>query len=117
MDLHLKRIYDAPSPDDGARVLVDRLWPRGVSKEKARLDRWLKQIAPSEELRRWAHGDEFSFAELRRRYVAELEANPGPVEELLDLARQGRVTLLYALRDEEENHAVVLRDFLLGQGC
>ncbi|HMB53643.1 MAG TPA: DUF488 family protein, partial [Thermoanaerobaculia bacterium] len=101
---------------DGTRVLVDRLWPRGVSKERAQLSLWLKEIAPSDELRKWAHGDDFTFDELRRRYVAELEGSPGPVEELLSLAGQGRVTLLYALRDEEENHAVVLRDFLLARG-
>jgi len=113
MELKTKRIYDAPSPDDGTRVLVDRLWPRGISKQRAKLDLWLKEIAPSDELRKWAHGDDFRFDELRRRYVAELEENPDPVEELRSLAAQGRVTLLYALRDEEQNHALILSDHLL----
>ena len=112
MDLQTKRIYDPPAPDDGTRVLVDRLWPRGVSKEKAKLDLWLKEIAPSDELRRWAHGPGFEFDELCRRYLAELTANPGPVAELAALARAGRVTLLYALADRERNHAVFLRDVL-----
>ncbi|BCW45862.1 DUF488 family protein [Arthrobacter sp. StoSoilB5] len=111
----LKRIYDDPADDDGARVLVDRLWPRGVSKEKAHLDLWLKEVAPSSPLRtEFAHMQE-RFTDFRRQYEAELDNNPA-VQTLLELARSNpRVTLLYAARDPEVNHAVVLREFLLGQ--
>jgi len=112
MDVQLKRVYDAVAPDDGYRVLVDRLWPRGVSKEKAHLDLWLKDAAPSPELRtEWhhhpEHWDEFSAA-----YRAELATNPA-VETLGDLAAEHpRVTLLYAAHDPERNHVVILRDVL-----
>lgn len=107
-----KRIYDEPSDDDGCRVLVDRLWPRGVSKERAHLDLWLKEIAPSPPLRtEFAHMQE-RFADFRRAYLAELEVNPA-VEMLLDLARgHVRLTLLYAAKDPEVNHARVLQEFI-----
>lgn len=108
----IKRIYDDPADDDGFRVLVDRLWPRGVSKDRAKLDLWLKEIAPSPPLRtQFAHMRE-RFADFRGAYEAELEGNPA-VATLLDLGvRQGRVTLLYGARDPEVNHARVLLDFL-----
>lgn len=107
-----KRIYDDASDDDGCRVLVDRLWPRGVSKERAGLDLWLKEIAPSPPLRtEFAHMQE-RFADFRTAYLAELERNPA-VDTLLELARKHRrVTLLYAARDPEVNHARVLLEFL-----
>ncbi|NYD76381.1 DUF488 domain-containing protein [Arthrobacter cupressi] len=107
-----KRIYDEPSDDDGCRVLVDRLWPRGVSKESAGLDLWLKEIAPSPPLRtEFAHMQE-RFADFRKAYLAELEQNPA-VDTLLDLAgKHSRVTLLYAARDADVNHARVLLEFL-----
>ncbi|WP_115788696.1 DUF488 domain-containing protein [Arthrobacter silvisoli] len=107
-----KRIYDDASDDDGCRVLVDRLWPRGVSKERAGLDLWLKEIAPSPPLRtEFAHMQE-RFADFRRAYLAELEQNPA-VDTLLDLAgKHRRVTLLYAARDPEVNHARVLVEYL-----
>lgn len=107
-----KRIYDDASDDDGCRVLVDRLWPRGVSKERAGLDLWLKEIAPSPPLRtEFAHMQE-RFADFRTAYLAELEQNPA-VDTLLELARKHRrVTLLYAARDPEVNHARVLLEFL-----
>lgn len=113
--LVIKRIYDEAAHDDGCRVLVDRLWPRGVSKERARLDLWLKEIAPSPPLRtEFAHMQE-RFADFRAQYEAELEDNPA-VETLLDLAgRNPRVTLLFGARDPEINHAVVLLEFLLRQ--
>jgi uncharacterized protein YeaO (DUF488 family) len=108
----IKRIYDDPADDDGFRVLVDRLWPRGVSKERAKLDLWLKEIAPSPPLRtQFAHMQE-RFADFRVAYEAELDGNPA-VATLLDLgARHGRVTLLYGARDPEVNHARVLLDFI-----
>jgi len=111
----LKRIYDEPADDDGFRVLVDRLWPRGVSKDKAHLDLWLKEVAPSPPLRTtFAHMQE-RFAGFRQQYEAELDGNPA-VQTLLELAASNpRVTLLYAARDPQVNHAVVLRDFLLGR--
>ncbi|MGO4249625.1 DUF488 domain-containing protein [Paenarthrobacter sp. RAF54_2] len=111
----LKRIYDEPTDDDGFRVLVDRLWPRGVSKDKAHLDLWLKDVAPSPPLRTgFAHMQE-RFADFRQQYEAELDGNPA-VPTLLELAASNpRVTLLYAARDPQVNHAAVLRDFLLGR--
>lgn len=115
--LATKRIYDEATDDDGYRVLVDRLWPRGVSKERARLDLWLKEIAPSPPLRtEFAHMQE-RFEDFRRAYLAELEQNPA-VEQLLELAAaEKRVTLLYGARDPETNHARVLLEFLLGAGA
>lgn len=108
----IKRIYDDPADDDGCRVLVDRLWPRGVTKERAGLELWLKDIAPSPPLRQeFAHMQE-RFADFRAQYEDELENNPA-VEQLLDLAaRHKRVTLLYAAKDPEVNHARVLLEFL-----
>jgi uncharacterized protein YeaO (DUF488 family) len=108
----IKRIYEDPADDDGCRVLVDRLWPRGVSKERARLELWLKEIAPSPRLRQeFAHMQEH-FADFRAQYEAELEQNPA-VGQLLDLAGQHKkVTLLYGARDPEVNHARVLLAFL-----
>lgn len=108
----IKRIYDDPADDDGCRVLVDRLWPRGVTKERAGLELWLKEIAPSPPLRQeFAHMQE-RFADFRAQYEDELEDNPA-VGQLLDLAaRHKRVTLLYAAKDPEVNHARVLLEFL-----
>lgn len=108
----IKRVYDDPAVDDGCRVLVDRLWPRGVSKERAQLELWLKEVAPSPPLRKeFAHMQEH-FADFRAAYEAELESNPA-VETLRDLAAQhGKVTLLFGARDPEINHALVLMEFL-----
>jgi uncharacterized protein YeaO (DUF488 family) len=106
----IKRIYDEPEPGDGFRVLVDRLWPRGVSKERARLDLWLKDVAPSTELRTWYHAHSGSFDEFAERYRAEVRTNPA-VDELRGLAAtHDTVTLLYGVRDPEHNHARVLAD-------
>lgn len=110
--LHVKRIYDAPENNDGRRVLVDRIWPRGVSKASAKVDLWLKDIAPSTELRRWFGHDPERFKEFRSRYGKELAANPDTVSELRHLADQVDVTLLYAAHDREVNHAIVLADYL-----
>jgi DNA-3-methyladenine glycosylase len=109
MTVHVKRVHDEPSPDDGFRVLVDRLWPRGVSKERARLDLWLKDVAPSTELRTWFHAAPERFDEFASRYRAELSANPA-VGQLRDLvAAHPVVTLLYGARAPlDRNHAAVL---------
>ena len=114
-NIKLKRAYNPPSPDDGTRVLVDRLWPRGISKQKAALDRWMKEIAPSTELRKWFDHDPKRWTEFRRRYAEELREHPDLVAELRSFARQGRITLVYAAHDETHNDAVVLRDVLLGR--
>ena len=114
MTLRTKRIYDDPAPDDGYRVLVDRLWPRGVSKDRAVLDRWLKDVAPSPELRTWFDHRADRFAEFTERYTAELDTNPA-VDELRALVgTHPTVTLLYGARDARVNHAVVLAGVLGG---
>ena len=110
--VRLKRVYEAPSPRDGARVLVDRLWPRGLSKAKAKIDRWMKEIAPSDGLRKWFGHDPAKWGEFRKRYRAELKSNRERVDELARFARRGSVTLLYAAHDEEHNNAAVLLEFL-----
>jgi uncharacterized protein YeaO (DUF488 family) len=114
-NIKLKRAYDPPSPEDGKRILVDRLWPRGISKEKAALDQWMKEIAPSTELRKWFGHDPKRWTEFRRRYAEELRQHPDLVAKLRSLAKQGTVTLVYAARDETHNDAVVLRGLLLGR--
>lgn len=108
----LKRVYEPPAADDGFRVLVDRLWPRGVSKEQAALDVWLKDVAPSPALRAWFGHDPAKFDEFAERYQAELAENPA-AEHLRRLEREHQVvTLVYAAKDVEHNHAFVLREFL-----
>jgi uncharacterized protein YeaO (DUF488 family) len=107
-----RRVYDAPSARDGRRVLVDRLWPRGLSKEAARLDEWARDAAPSDELRRWFHADPSRWGEFRRRYLAELKAHREALRPLAERARRGRVTLLYARSAAERNHATVLAEYL-----
>lgn len=113
--VRLKRAYEPAAEGDGTRILVDRLWPRGVSKADAALDRWLKEIAPSTSLREWFGHDPARWQEFRRRYKQELQQHAAELEELRALARHGTVTLLYGARDEEHNDAVVLRDVLLGK--
>jgi uncharacterized protein YeaO (DUF488 family) len=108
----IKRIYDAASPDDGLRVLVDRLWPRGLRKEDAAIDLWLKTVTPSGELRKWIHAEPEHWAEFRQRYFAELEQQPEAVQELREMGRSGRVTLLTAAKNIEQNHVLVLREYL-----
>jgi uncharacterized protein YeaO (DUF488 family) len=112
MALLTKRIYDDPDPADGYRVLVDRLWPRGVSKDRAALDLWLKDAAPSPELRTWFDHRADRFAEFAGRYTAELETNPAAGELRALLRAKPTVTLLYGARSAEVNHAVVLAGFL-----
>lgn len=115
MTLRIKRIYEPPAAQDGTRILVDRLWPRGVSKEEAHVHAWLKEIAPSAELRRWFGHDPDKWDAFRRRYLEELESNPAAVEELKRQIGQSTATLLYGARDTEHNNALVLRDFIDGQ--
>ncbi|MBE2211777.1 MAG: DUF488 domain-containing protein [Xanthomonadaceae bacterium] len=112
-EILVKRIYEPASKTDGARILVDRLWPRGVSKVEAALDAWLKDIAPSTELRDWFHHDDALWSEFRKRYFAELDKNLDAVAELREWAKKGRVSLLYAAHDEAHNNAVALREYLL----
>lgn len=112
----IKRIYEGPSADDGTRVLVDRLWPRGVSKEKAKLDLWLKEIAPSDELREWFNHKPERFDEFSRKYMAELVDNPA-VAILRNLESKSKnVTLLYAAKDPAMNNAIILKKYLETEG-
>ncbi|TMD79705.1 MAG: DUF488 domain-containing protein [Chloroflexi bacterium] len=113
--VELKRAYEEADANDGTRVLVDRLWPRGLSKERARVDAWLKEVAPSDELRQWFGHDPDKFAEFRKRYEAELASESGKeaMTKLRELVKRGHVTLLFAARDMEHNNAVVLRDVLM----
>lgn len=110
--LQIKRIYDAPSADDGTRVLVDRLWPRGVTKQAAALDLWFKDVAPTSELRKWFAHDPENWQEFQKRYRAELRQNDVAIERLLDYLEVGPLTLLYAARDPEINHALVLTNYI-----
>ncbi|RWY73101.1 DUF488 domain-containing protein [Rhizobium leguminosarum] len=112
MSLHLKRIYEQKDDKDGTRILIDRLWPRGLSKKDAAVDIWSKDIAPSPALRRWFGHDPAKWTEFQRRYQNELEKNPSSVEELKRQIRQEDVTLLYAAKDMAHNHAIVLQRFL-----
>jgi uncharacterized protein YeaO (DUF488 family) len=114
MAVRLKRAYEPPEPSDGYRVLIDRLWPRGVKKEEARLDEWARELAPSSELRRWFGHDPAKFDEFRRRYREELAAQEEKLTELRRLARKETVTLVYSARDTEHNDAVVLAELLRG---
>jgi len=113
----LKRAYEPPAAADGARILVDRLWPRGVSKADAAIDQWIKQIAPSTALRKWFGHDPARWQEFRRRYAIELRDHPAELSTLRALARQGPVTLVYSAHDEVHNDAVALRAFLLGRAA
>jgi uncharacterized protein YeaO (DUF488 family) len=112
MDVRLKRAYEAASPEDGYRVLVDRLWPRGVSKEQAELDEWDKELPPSTQLREWFGHEHRRFPEFRRRYIEELRANGARLAKLRRRARAGTLTLVYSARDSEHNDAVVLAEVL-----
>ncbi len=113
--LRLKRAYEPAAPEDGYRILIDRLWPRGVSKEKAALDEWMKEIAPSADLRRWFGHDPARWGEFQRRYRAELRAHPEELCRIRHLAKLRHVTLVYSAHDEQHNDAVVLRNVLIGR--
>jgi uncharacterized protein YeaO (DUF488 family) len=111
-NIKLKRAYEPPAADDGVRILVDRLWPRGVRKENAALDQWAKDLAPSTELRKWFGHDPKRWEEFRRRYREELHRHADRVEQLRAMARKGHVTLVYSAHDEAHNDAVVLKEVL-----
>lgn len=112
MAIKLKRVYEEPANEDGTRILVDRLWPRGLTKEKARVDLWLKEVAPSNELRKWFAHDPAKWPEFRARYKAELKHNGPQVALLKQAVSRGRATLIYGAKDTEHNEAVVLQDLL-----
>jgi uncharacterized protein YeaO (DUF488 family) len=119
VDVRVRRVYEQPSPDDGVRLLVDRLWPRGVSKAKAHLDEWVKDVAPSDDLRRWYGHDPERFPDFRRRYLSELREpeRATALERLTEAASRGTVTLLTATKDAEHSEAAVLAELLLGQNA
>ncbi|MFA7565986.1 MAG: DUF488 family protein [Alkalispirochaeta sp.] len=115
MKITVKRVYDEPEPGDGKRILVDRLWPRGLSKDKAQVDAWPKDVAPSDELRKWYHQNLGQWEEFRKRYYAELDGRPEAVGELRKILESGGadgVTFLYSSKDKETNNAVVLKDYV-----
>ncbi len=110
--IQIKRVYETASPADGTRFLVERLWPRGIKKEELDANAWLKDIAPSPELRKWFNHDPAKWSEFKRRYKAELKNNPEAYKPILDAARHGNVTLLYSARDTEHNNALLLKQYL-----
>ena len=112
MKIQIKRAYDKPSENDGYRILVDRLWPRGISKEKAKIDYWAKTLAPSNELRRWYGHDPDKWPEFKSRYFAELDANPGSIEELLAYVKGRSVTFVYSSKEQDINNAVALKKYV-----
>ncbi len=118
----LKRVYEPSVPEDGTRILVDRLWPRGITKAKAAVDVWLKEVAPSPELRKWFSHDDTKWEEFRERYWDELEHNPSSVQRIIEMSSRGNITLIFSTRDPEHNSAAILREYLLrpassGQGA
>lgn len=112
MTIQLKRVYELPQASDGKRVLIDRLWPRGLTKEKAKVDLWLKDIAPTTELRKWFGHDPAKWNEFKKRYHAELKKNSEVVSALIKLLKHGKAAIVYGAKDEEHNDAVVLKEYL-----
>jgi uncharacterized protein YeaO (DUF488 family) len=110
--IQVKRVYEPPSPDDGARYLVERLWPRGIKKESLQMDAWIKEAAPSTELRLWFRHEPAKWDEFQRKYFRELQSRPEVLDPILKLARRGRVTLLYSARDAAHNNAIALKRYL-----
>jgi uncharacterized protein YeaO (DUF488 family) len=113
--INIKRVYDDKSQDDGYRVFIDRLWPRGVKKEDAHFDEWLKDLAPSTELRKWFDHDPDRFDEFRKRYKKELQEHKDDLDKLRKRAKTEKITLLYAAKDREMNNAVVVKEILEGE--
>ncbi len=114
LSIRLKRTYEEPDETDGFRILVDRLWPRGVKKERACIDLWFKDIAPSNELRRWSGHDPEKWGEFKKRYFSELDSHPELIDHLWrTIEEEGKVTLVYSAKDEDHNNAVVLKDYLV----
>ena len=114
--IRIKRAYEPPTDDDGTRILIDRLWPRGVKKENLALDQWAKELSPSTELRQWFGHDPARWQEFRRRYAAQLRQRTDLLDPLRALARKGPITLVYSAHDEAHNNAVAMREFLLAPG-
>ncbi len=112
--LRIKRIYDSASSEDGKRILIDRLWPRGMKKEEAKIDEWVKDIAPSDQLRKWFSHDPSKYPEFKKRYIKELEKKSDLVQRIKNEAKRETVTLLFSAKDIEHNNATVLKE-LLGQ--
>jgi len=110
--IQLKRVYEKPESDDGIRILVERLWPRGLSKDKARVDIWLKDAAPSTELRKWFGHDPAKWVEFKIRYYSELEKNPEVLDPILNLQEEGNITFVFASKAEEFNNAVALKEYV-----
>lgn len=115
MTIKVKRVYEPAEAGDGVRFLVDRLWPRGIKKERLQIEAWLKDAAPSNDLRHWYGHDPAKWDEFRRRYAAELDANPDAWQPIVAAARRGDVTLLYSTREETRNNAVALREYVEGR--
>jgi uncharacterized protein YeaO (DUF488 family) len=112
MSIGLKRAYDPPQRSDGYRVLVDRIWPRGITKDDLKVDAWLKEVAPSTDLRKWFGHDPKKWDEFKRRYGRELEPHAAALKQLVERARAGRVTLVFGAKDSEHNQAVVIKEHL-----
>lgn len=117
MIIRIKRVYEPPSNEDGHRILVDRLWPRGLSKSEAKFHCWLKEIAPSTELRKWYGHDPEKWLEFKRRYFSELDAHTDAIKELLEIAREGTVTLVYSSKEQHLNNAFALKEYLESYPC
>jgi uncharacterized protein YeaO (DUF488 family) len=112
MDIGLKRAYDPPAPGDGRRVLVDRIWPRGIARDELRIEAWLKELAPSSGLRKWFGHDPDKWRDFKERYARELDQGPAELAQLVDMAEAGRVTLVFGAKDTEHNNAVALKEYL-----
>lgn len=112
MSIKLKRAYEKPGPEDGHRILVERLWPRGISKEDARLDAWMKDVAPSNELRKWYNHDPAKWAEFKKRYFEELDSEKDAVDELRKTVKGKKVTFVYGSKEEKLNSAAALKEYL-----
>jgi uncharacterized protein YeaO (DUF488 family) len=112
VQIQLKRAYDPPAPGDGCRVLVDRIWPRGIARDDLRIDAWLKELAPSAGLRKWFGHDPKKWEQFKERYARELEKGPDGLAQLVGMAKGGRLTLVFGARDTEHNNAVALREYL-----
>ncbi len=110
--LKVKRIYDPPSQDDGKRILIDRLWPRGLRKEDAHIDEWVKGIAPSDGLRKWFNNDPEKWSEFKKRFFSELKGRPDLVDGIVNAARKGTVTLLFGSKEERYNNAMALKEYI-----
>lgn len=112
MTIHIKRVYEPPSPDDGVRYLVDQLWPRGIKREELQIEAWIKEVAPSKDLREWFGHEPEKWEEFRSRYFQELNQNEQAWQPLVEAARSGTVTLVYSARDEARNNALALKQYL-----